>query len=330
MDDEPMWAADRVVAPTLGSTIIIPETTNKFAIKGNHLILVIRNQSDGRIKTDMHKHIHEFLEICDMFKYKDTKNEAVRLMMFPLSLTGSSSLDTEKTMARMDAMTMKMDAQYKEMQSRSNHLILEYDEDDKPMKTFLHIADAVIRVKQKQLNLGVGTERMTFSIAYAMKHSYSNDDTCFSIDVIDEILKQDFDVILDKRSEILHSIKGTILEEKLFVEFDEFMAMNIKENSESESKTEEPPFKKITFNIDYKIKTSLEQPPSDLEPKPLSDHLEYVFLEEPTFRPDQKLVPFLINVTRDLLEDIVDQQPKLKKSWTQAFTGRQSSKKLIL
>ncbi|GKE30996.1 hypothetical protein Tco_1450318 [Tanacetum coccineum] len=33
----------------------------------------------------------------------------------------------------MDAMTMKMDAQYKKMQSRSNHSIPEYDEDDKPM-----------------------------------------------------------------------------------------------------------------------------------------------------------------------------------------------------
>ncbi|GJT60687.1 hypothetical protein Tco_1004220 [Tanacetum coccineum] len=61
----------------------------------------------------------------------------------------------------------------------------------------------------------------------AMKNSYYNDDTCFSIDVIDEILEEDFDALLDEGSEILHSIKGTILEEKLFAEFDEFMAMNI-------------------------------------------------------------------------------------------------------
>ncbi|GKA24154.1 hypothetical protein Tco_0710187 [Tanacetum coccineum] len=33
MDDEPMWAADRVVASTPGSAITIPETANKFAIK---------------------------------------------------------------------------------------------------------------------------------------------------------------------------------------------------------------------------------------------------------------------------------------------------------
>ncbi|GKA72691.1 reverse transcriptase domain-containing protein [Tanacetum coccineum] len=152
MDDEPMWAADRVVAPTPGLAITIPETANEFAIK-------------------------------------DTENEAVRLMMFPLSLTreaktwldelnegtietwdelrtafisrffppalfdwllgeihafsqhknesltdswlrikemlrnfhghnmskGNSNSDTDKFMARMDAMTIKMDAQYKEL-----------------------------------------------------------------------------------------------------------------------------------------------------------------------------------------------------------------------
>ncbi|GJY70187.1 reverse transcriptase domain-containing protein [Tanacetum coccineum] len=90
MDDEPIWAADRVVAPTTGSAITIPEIVNEFAIKGNHLSLVKENQFDVRTKTNPHKHIHEFLEICDMFKYRDTENEAVRLMIFPLSLTGEA------------------------------------------------------------------------------------------------------------------------------------------------------------------------------------------------------------------------------------------------
>nr|GFC65048.1 reverse transcriptase domain-containing protein [Tanacetum cinerariifolium]GFC65053.1 reverse transcriptase domain-containing protein [Tanacetum cinerariifolium] len=64
-----------------------------------------------------------------------------------------------------------------------------------------------------------------------MTHSYSNDDTCLSIDIIDEILEEDFNALLDERSKILHSIEGTILEEKLFAEFDGFMAMSIDENS---------------------------------------------------------------------------------------------------
>nr|GEX93569.1 reverse transcriptase domain-containing protein [Tanacetum cinerariifolium] len=120
----------------------------------------------------------------------------------------------------------------------------------------------------KQLNLGVGTERMIFNIDSAMKHSYSNDDTCFSIDVIDEILVEDFDALLDEGSKILHFIEGTLLEKEIFVEFDEFMAITADEDSES--KTEEPPFKKITINTDYKIKTSIEEPPMGLELKPLS------------------------------------------------------------
>ncbi|GJV35203.1 reverse transcriptase domain-containing protein [Tanacetum coccineum] len=138
-------------------------------------------------------------------------------------------------------------------------VILEMEKDSKiPLilgRPFLHTADAVIRVKQKQLTLGVGTERMIFNIDSAIKHSYSNDDTCFSIDVIDEILEEDFDALLDEGSQILHSIEGTILEEKLFAEFDEFIAMTADENSEN------------------------------LELKPLPNNLEYVFLEEPSFLP---------------------------------------------
>ncbi|GJX87937.1 reverse transcriptase domain-containing protein [Tanacetum coccineum] len=149
-------------------------------------------------------------------------------------------------------------------------IILEMEEYNKvPLilgRPFLHTADAVIRVKQKQLNLGVGTERMIFNIDYAMKHSYSNDDTY-------------------EGSKILHSIKGTLLEEEIFSEFDKFMAMTTDENFESESDSEEPPFEKFTINADYKIKTSLEEPPTDLELKPLPDNLEYVFLEEPSFLP---------------------------------------------
>ncbi|GJR16278.1 hypothetical protein Tco_0798930 [Tanacetum coccineum] len=129
----------------------------------------------------------------------------------------------------------------------------------------------------------IGTERMIFNIDSAMKHSYSNDDTYFSIDVIDEILEEDFNALLKEGSKILHSIEGTLLEEEIFAKFDEFIAMTTDENSDSESKTEDPPFEKITINTYYKIKISLEEPPTDLELKPLLDNLEYVFLEEPFF-----------------------------------------------
>ncbi|GJT72950.1 hypothetical protein Tco_1032236, partial [Tanacetum coccineum] len=52
---------------------------------------------------------------------------------------GSSSSDTNKVMARMDAMTIKMDAQYKDIQSRAkcnhcigNHSTADCNDDDTP------------------------------------------------------------------------------------------------------------------------------------------------------------------------------------------------------
>nr|GEV46220.1 reverse transcriptase domain-containing protein [Tanacetum cinerariifolium] len=162
--------------------------------------------------------------------------------------------------------------------------ILKMEEDSKvPLilgRPFFHTTDAVIQVKQKQLNLRVGTEQLIFNINFAMKHSYSNDDTCFSIDVIDVIVEEDFDAFLDEGSKILHFIKGTNLEEEIFSKFDKFIAMTTDENYVSESDIKEPPFEKITINTDYKIKTSLEEPPMDLGLKSLSDNLEHEDLVE--------------------------------------------------
>ncbi|GJW57510.1 reverse transcriptase domain-containing protein [Tanacetum coccineum] len=125
---------------------------------------------------------------------------------------------------------------------------------------------------------------MIFNIDSAIKHSYSNDNACFSIDFIDEILEEDFDALLEEGSKILHCIEGTILEEEIFSEFDKFIAMT-KNETLTLSPDEENEFKKITINTDYKIKTSLKEPPTDLELKPLPDNLEYVFLEEPSSLP---------------------------------------------
>ncbi|GKD70060.1 hypothetical protein Tco_1324150 [Tanacetum coccineum] len=89
-------------------------------------------------------------------------------------------------------------------------------------RRFLHTANAVIHVKQKQLNLAVGSKRMVFSIDSTMKHSYSNNDTCFSIDVIDEILEEDFNALLEEGSKILYFIEGIPLEDEIFAKFDDW------------------------------------------------------------------------------------------------------------
>ncbi|GKG53912.1 hypothetical protein Tco_0555312, partial [Tanacetum coccineum] len=81
---------------------------------------------------------------------------------------------------------------------------------------------------------------MIFNIDSAIKHSYLNDDTGFSIDVIDEILEGDYDALLDEGSKIPHFIEGTVLEEEIFSEFDKFIAMASNENYDSKSNEEEP------------------------------------------------------------------------------------------
>ncbi|GJZ96481.1 hypothetical protein Tco_0668815 [Tanacetum coccineum] len=146
----------------------------------------------------------------------------------------------------------------------------------------------------------------------AMKHFYFNNDTCFSIDVIDEILEEDFDALLDEGSKILHSIKGTILEEKLFAEFDEFMAMTAEENFESEYDTEKPQFEKITFTPIIRSRHLLKNP-KDLELKPLSDNMEYVILEEPSFLP--------VIISSQLSKENKNKLVSVLKNHKQVFVG---------
>ncbi|GJU68948.1 reverse transcriptase domain-containing protein [Tanacetum coccineum] len=381
MDDEPMWAADRVVAPTPDSAITIPKTANEFAIKGNHLTLVKENQFDGRNKTDPHKHIHEFLGICDMFIYRDTKNEAVSLMMFPLSLTGEAKTrmdelneGTIETFADKQSgrpsgslpsntqpnLKGSSSKPYQPLQARNEQVnavftrsaalgasinLMPYSlyaklslETLKPTNMSVRLADRSFQypvgiaenmlvevgkftfpVNFVILKMEEDSENRTYDFSYGLRDetSYSYDDICFSIDVIDEILEEDFDALLDKGSKILYSIEGTILEEKLFVEFTEFIAMTVEENSESKSDTKEPPFEKITFNTDYKINTFSEEPPTDLELKPLSDNLEYVFLEEHSFLP--------VIISSQLFEENKNKLIFVLKNHKQAFAWKNLS-----
>ncbi|GKD06524.1 hypothetical protein Tco_1181498 [Tanacetum coccineum] len=80
-------------------------------------------------------------------------------------------------------------------------------------------------------------------------------------------------------------------------------AMAANENYDSESDEEEPKFEKITINTDYKIKTSLKEPPPDLKLKPLPDNLEYVFLEEPSFPYIPGICPSFCKHKIQLLDD---------------------------
>ncbi|GJW25531.1 hypothetical protein Tco_0039342 [Tanacetum coccineum] len=67
----------------------------------------------------------------DWAKNQKTKSSLKKTIAF--ADEGSSNSDTDKIMARMDAMTIKMDAQYKELQSRTKQPTPDLDDDDMPM-----------------------------------------------------------------------------------------------------------------------------------------------------------------------------------------------------
>ncbi|GJU57062.1 hypothetical protein Tco_1234828 [Tanacetum coccineum] len=125
MDDEPMWAADRVVASTPGSAITIPETVNEFAIKAGGIFLYKTPNQAYQLLED------KVLLKLDWVKNQKTKPSLKKTVAF--ADEGSSNSDTDKIMARMDVMTMKMDAQYKEFQSHLKQPNLDHNDDDIPM-----------------------------------------------------------------------------------------------------------------------------------------------------------------------------------------------------
>ncbi|GJZ40132.1 reverse transcriptase domain-containing protein [Tanacetum coccineum] len=152
----------------------------------------------------------EYLALADL-------DASINLM--PYSLYASLSANTLKPTRMIGKFVFPMD-----------FVILQTEEDDKvPLilgRPFLHTANAIIRVKNKELNLGVGDNRITFLIDKAMQHSYSNDDTCFSMDVIDEVTEEELDALLDE-SELFLNTSEKINEASLDKEFKEFMAVDV-------------------------------------------------------------------------------------------------------
>nr|GEY68351.1 reverse transcriptase domain-containing protein [Tanacetum cinerariifolium] len=146
-------------------------------------------------------------------------------------------------------------------------------------RPFLHTVDAIIRVKNKELNLGVRGDRITFLIDKAMQHSHSNDDTCFRMDVIDKITKEELDTLLNNSKPFLGTSEK-INKSSLDEDFKEFMIVDVEEIPKQEEEVKDN-FEELPLQS----KTSIQDPPTDLELKPLPKHLEYAFLEKYSLLP---------------------------------------------
>ncbi|GJX07625.1 hypothetical protein Tco_0195557 [Tanacetum coccineum] len=256
MDDEPMWAADRVVAPTPGSAITIPETKNEFAIKD----LLTSNLDD----------------LLDLFQA--TLNQTPR---------GSNSKAYQPPQARNEHVNVVFTRSGKsynppdnpDNQQKNSKNPINFDSDDEDDEPTLQPKTQPTKpIKETPLPKPYKPEIPRNAYVKFLKELISNKQKieqifpAFLSDESSAMIQNKVPpklgdprsfLILYKGSKILHSIEGTLLKEEIFSEFDEFMAMTADENSESEFDTEEPPFAKITINTDYKIKTSLEEPLTD-------------------------------------------------------------------
>ncbi|GKC61993.1 hypothetical protein Tco_1089591 [Tanacetum coccineum] len=89
-DDEPIWAVDRVVAPTLGLAITIPAIANEFAIKGTEYSLKDKNKA----KPDKTEH---GMEKRGKAKVKSKpKSQTVKVKVNSAKSTVKTGADTEE------------------------------------------------------------------------------------------------------------------------------------------------------------------------------------------------------------------------------------------
>ncbi|GJZ62691.1 hypothetical protein Tco_0618828 [Tanacetum coccineum] len=277
IDDEPMWAADRVVAPTPGSAITIPETANEFAIKETFMDLKTKLESSTKNHQASIQNLEaKFDRLTDKQSARPSRSLPSSTQPNPkvahLNLTNHRKLEMSMYAVftwsgkSYDPPTNPNNQQNdSETPINFDKLVSNKHKLEQISSAFLSNESSPMMQNKVPPKLG-DPESFLIPCTFSKAFSYNAladlgaSINLMAINVIDEILEEDFDALLDKGSKILYSTEKTLLEEKLFAEFDEFIAMNIEENSESEpeSDEEEQPLPKITFDTTYKSKHLLK------------------------------------------------------------------------
>jgi hypothetical protein len=61
-----------------------------FEVSPSLLNLITREQFGGSAQEDASMHLDDFIEICDMQKFKNVENDVLKLKLFPFSLRGKA------------------------------------------------------------------------------------------------------------------------------------------------------------------------------------------------------------------------------------------------
>jgi hypothetical protein len=71
-------------------TPIAPPEANFYEIKPALLNLVMKEQFSGVSTDDAAAHLNNFIELCEMQKYKDADGDIIKLKLFPFSFRGKA------------------------------------------------------------------------------------------------------------------------------------------------------------------------------------------------------------------------------------------------
>ena len=89
-DDKPIWTTRQAIPATPTPVVRKPDIEEEFEIKEPFLSMISKMNFDGKIIDDPLQHVETFLDICDLFKVRGASSDAVRLRLFPFSLSGEA------------------------------------------------------------------------------------------------------------------------------------------------------------------------------------------------------------------------------------------------
>ncbi|KAJ9535490.1 hypothetical protein OSB04_un001383 [Centaurea solstitialis] len=87
-DDAPMWTARRTASTVPINPITKPDLNKEIPGKLLHMIKDLT--FDGKSDSNPIVHMENFMDICDLFKTEEGRDDAIRLRVFPLTLTGEA------------------------------------------------------------------------------------------------------------------------------------------------------------------------------------------------------------------------------------------------
>ncbi|GJT24300.1 hypothetical protein Tco_0894237 [Tanacetum coccineum] len=201
---------------------------DNFTVKGHHISMIKDRKFNGHSRADPHKHIAEFVEVCGMFRYGNNNADAIKLKFFPSSLAGEAKIwfnelspgvittweETRQAFCSLSA------------QKPANDLVQEpvlQSQNPKSEERYKRITK--LRFKTLKQSYGRIADHQSLR---PPAFQDVNDDTCFRMDVIDEITEDELDDLLDDSKPFLNTSEK-ISETPLDKEFDKFMSRSVQE-----------------------------------------------------------------------------------------------------